>query len=338
MSSPYGRGAARGRAGRGELLGTALKYPESNGSRLLRERIALFYPGATADNVLVTTGTSEANYTTLWGLLEKGDRAAMMLPVLSPGLGPGASVRGDGRRLSARREAGRAARGDGRSTSRACGSAVSPKTRVVMVTNPNNPTGAVLTEGEMDAIVRVARSVGAWIVSDEVYRGAESATASRALADVLGPIPQGDRHGRPVEGVRPSRTARSAGSSAPPRRRRPPLGVPGLHDPHPVDALRPAGAGRAGAGAPGRDPRANAGDRPPAAAPGRGLGGPPKVVLDLIPPRAGAIALVRYRLPIGVGGAFRQAAKGKIRPDHAWRATSGSASTCGSATDTTRRS
>ncbi len=69
-----------GEAGRSEFLATALKYPESNGSRLLRERIALFYPGATVENVLVTTGTSEANFTTLWGLLEKGDRAAVMLP------------------------------------------------------------------------------------------------------------------------------------------------------------------------------------------------------------------------------------------------------------------
>jgi aspartate/methionine/tyrosine aminotransferase len=51
--------------------------------------------------------------------------------------------------------------------------AVTRKTRVIMVTNPNNPTGAVLTGEEMDEIVRVARSVGAWIVSDEVYRGAE---------------------------------------------------------------------------------------------------------------------------------------------------------------------
>ena len=45
-----------------------------------------------------------------------------------------------------------------------------------MVTNPNNPTGAVLTEEEMGEIVRIARKAGAWIVSDEVYRGAEVAS------------------------------------------------------------------------------------------------------------------------------------------------------------------
>ena len=47
------------------------------------------------------------------------------------------------------------------------------KTKVVMVCNPNNPTGSVLTEDEMDAIVRVAERRGAWIVADEIYRGAE---------------------------------------------------------------------------------------------------------------------------------------------------------------------
>jgi len=51
--------------------------------------------------------------------------------------------------------------------------AVRPDTRVIVVTNPNNPTGSVLTEDEMEAIVAAARRVGAWIVSDEIYRGAE---------------------------------------------------------------------------------------------------------------------------------------------------------------------
>jgi aspartate/methionine/tyrosine aminotransferase len=53
--------------------------------------------------------------------------------------------------------------------------AVTKRTRLIVVTNPNNPTGAVLTEEEMDAIVDAARSVKAWIVADEVYRGAEVA-------------------------------------------------------------------------------------------------------------------------------------------------------------------
>src|SRR5262249_18295992 len=44
-----------GENGREELLATVLKYPESNGSLLLRERIAQFYPGAAAENILVTT-------------------------------------------------------------------------------------------------------------------------------------------------------------------------------------------------------------------------------------------------------------------------------------------
>jgi aspartate/methionine/tyrosine aminotransferase len=161
-----------GEAGRAELLGLALKYPESNGSRLLRERIAQFYPGATADHVLVTTGCSEANYTTLWGLLEKGDRVAVMVPnyMQAWGLARGYAGRADAYRLVEKR---RGLRDRWALDVGSLERAVTKKTKVIMVTNPNNPTGAVLTEDEMDEIVRVARRVGAWIVADEVYRGAE---------------------------------------------------------------------------------------------------------------------------------------------------------------------
>ncbi|HTY41060.1 MAG TPA: aminotransferase class I/II-fold pyridoxal phosphate-dependent enzyme [Thermoanaerobaculia bacterium] len=155
-----------------ELLGQALKYPESNGSARLRERIADFYPGAAAENVLVTTGCSEANYTTLWGLLEKGDRAAIMIPSYLQGWGLARGYAGsaDAYRLVEKRRGLKTRWAlDVASLERAVGK----KTRLIMVTNPNNPTGAVLTGEEMDAIVRVADRVGAWIVSDEVYRGAE---------------------------------------------------------------------------------------------------------------------------------------------------------------------
>ncbi|HEX4438756.1 MAG TPA: aminotransferase class I/II-fold pyridoxal phosphate-dependent enzyme [Thermoanaerobaculia bacterium] len=154
------------------LLSQPLKYPESNGSRLLRERIALMYPGASADNVLVTNGTSEANYTVLWKLLGPQDRAAVMVPsyLQTNGLAVAYGGRADVYRLVERKVGG------ARRWALDVGSlrrAVGKRTKVVVVTNPNNPTGAVLTGAEMEAIVAAARSAGAWILADEVYRGAE---------------------------------------------------------------------------------------------------------------------------------------------------------------------
>ncbi|MCP4580916.1 MAG: aminotransferase class I/II-fold pyridoxal phosphate-dependent enzyme, partial [candidate division Zixibacteria bacterium] len=55
--------------------------------------------------------------------------------------------------------------------------AVTPKTKLIAVCNPNNPTGYILSDGEMEAIVSAADSVGAWILADEVYRGAERITS-----------------------------------------------------------------------------------------------------------------------------------------------------------------
>ena len=53
--------------------------------------------------------------------------------------------------------------------------AVSAKTRLIVVTNPDNPTGGVLNEDEMQEVLRVARKARAWLLVDEIYRGAELA-------------------------------------------------------------------------------------------------------------------------------------------------------------------
>lgn len=163
-----------GEEDRARLLGQALKYPESDGSQLLRERIALLYPGAAPENILVTNGTSEANFTALWGLLEEGDRAAVMLPTYMQawGLSRAFGGRADAYRL---RLSGKGAARRWALDVASLERAVTRKTRLIVVTNPNNPTGAVLTEAEMNEIVRAARSVNAWILADEVYRGAEVA-------------------------------------------------------------------------------------------------------------------------------------------------------------------
>ena len=177
-------------AEREAFLALTLKYPHSDGSPVLRERIAAFYPGARPENVLVTNGGSEANFTVLWALLDPGDRLAFMIPNYLQGWGLGRAFGGrtdtfrlverprherGGTRRGGRGGTERAGRGAARWAldTRSLERAVGRRTKVVMVTNPNNPTGSVLAEEEMDAVVAVARRANAWIVSDEVYRGAE---------------------------------------------------------------------------------------------------------------------------------------------------------------------
>jgi aspartate/methionine/tyrosine aminotransferase len=154
-----------------KFLSLGLKYPQSDGSPELRQHISVWY-GANADNVLVTNGGSEANFTTLWGILEKGDHAAVMLPNYLQTWGLSRAF------AKARAFYLLARRGQGNDSRWALDieglhKAVTKKTRLIVVTNPNNPTGAVLTEDEMQEVIRVARRANAWLMVDEIYRGAE---------------------------------------------------------------------------------------------------------------------------------------------------------------------
>jgi len=154
-----------------EFMATRLAYPLSEGSMLTRERIAAWYPGATAENVTVVNGGSEANHLSLWTLLEPGDRLAFMVPNYMQGWGLGRHY-SEGTDVFHLRLANDRWALDLDELERA----VTEKTRVVMVCNPNNPTGHVFTEEEISAIVAAASRVGAWLVADEVYRGAEVGT------------------------------------------------------------------------------------------------------------------------------------------------------------------
>ena len=74
---------------RERFLANSLLYCESDGSHVLRERIARFYPDCEAENVTVTNGGAEANYVTLWALLGRENRLACMLPNYLQGWGLG---------------------------------------------------------------------------------------------------------------------------------------------------------------------------------------------------------------------------------------------------------
>ena len=149
------------------LLDVRLGYSQSNGTDLLRGRIAALYDGVSPDQVLVTTGSAEANFVVCWRLVEAGDKVAVMLPnyLQTWGLAQnfGAEVRGFTLRAEAQWEP----------TPEDVRSAIVPGTKLVVVTNPHNPTGHVLSKEMRQAIVRRAAEIGAWLLADEVYQGAE---------------------------------------------------------------------------------------------------------------------------------------------------------------------
>jgi len=150
-----------------EFLDQPLGYSQSNGTIELRERIAALYPGADVDRIEVTNGTSEANYLVALSQLRPGDELAMELPnyMQMPGIARslGATVR------TFRLDQETGWEPDWNELERA----VSSKTRLLYVSNPNNPTGAVLSDTAMQRIGDRCDATGTWLLSDEVYLGAE---------------------------------------------------------------------------------------------------------------------------------------------------------------------
>jgi len=157
-----------GDGGLADRLGaTLLGYSQSNGTIELRKLIARLYPGASEDNVLVTNGSSEANYIAVWSLVEPGDDVVMVLPNYMQTWGLARGFGGTIRSVHLKSELAFQPDLD------ELRSAVTPRTKLILVCNPNNPTGAVLNDASMEAIVAAARSSGAWLLADEVYQGAE---------------------------------------------------------------------------------------------------------------------------------------------------------------------
>jgi len=153
-----------------ELLTTGLNYPQANGTVELRERIAALYPGANPDNVLVTVGCAEANFLAVQTFLAPGDEMVLMLPnymqIWGIAINSGVVVKP----FHLKEDQGWAPDLD------ELNRAISERTRLIAICNPNNPTGRILTTEEMDAIVAAADRVGAWLLADEVYSGAERLT------------------------------------------------------------------------------------------------------------------------------------------------------------------
>jgi aspartate/methionine/tyrosine aminotransferase len=149
------------------ILSTPLGYSQSNGTIPLRESLAALHPGSTPDHIEVTNGTSEANFLLALALVRDGDEVAFQVPNYMQYWGLPKSL---GAKVN---------------TFRLCiendwepdwiefERAVNPRTRLVYISNPNNPSGSILSAAAMRQIVDRCEAVGAYLIADEVYLGAE---------------------------------------------------------------------------------------------------------------------------------------------------------------------
>ncbi|MGE5125560.1 MAG: pyridoxal phosphate-dependent aminotransferase [Betaproteobacteria bacterium] len=118
-----------------------------------------------ADEIVATTGGSEAILFALMACAGVGDEALVVEPFYTNYLAFAAMA---GVKLVALR-----ARGEDGFHLPPIGeweAATTPRTRLVLLCNPNNPTGTVYTRAEVEAVAAFCREHGLFLVSDEVYR------------------------------------------------------------------------------------------------------------------------------------------------------------------------
>lgn len=119
------------------------------------------------DDVLITAGAAEANYLALMQLLEPGDEIVTETPGWPQAEVLGRAIGAEICAIERREEDGWAL------SIPALADAVSDRTKLIFLSNPNNPTGHVLDADALQEIAAIARRVGAWLVVDEVYAGLE---------------------------------------------------------------------------------------------------------------------------------------------------------------------
>ena len=149
------------------FLDIPLGYSQADGTPQLKSAIAAIYKKATPENIMVTTGSSEANLMAAWHLFEKGEEVVLMAPDYAQVWGLAKTFGLKIKPLWLKEELG------WQFDPEDLKALATKKTKVIQVCNPNNPTGSVMGRNQRKALIDAAKDSGAWILSDEVYLGAE---------------------------------------------------------------------------------------------------------------------------------------------------------------------
>jgi aspartate/methionine/tyrosine aminotransferase len=148
-----------------QLLPLKMTYGDIKGSERLRAAVAGLFTARRPDEVLITHGAIGANALVYQSLLGPGEQVVCVVPTYQQHYSIPESLGAQVRRLSLQPNNGYL---PDLSELR---DLVTPATRLIALTNPNNPTGSLMDRAYLEEIVSIADAVGAYILSDEVYRG-----------------------------------------------------------------------------------------------------------------------------------------------------------------------
>ena len=160
-----------------ELLPMKLTYGAIEGSDRLRDAVAALYATRKREHITITHGAIGANALLYESLVEPGDRVVSLLPAYQQHYSIPESQGAELRTLRLREEDGFLPDLD--ELRRLAGA----EAKLIVLSNPNNPTGSLMDRGQLEELARIADHCGAYVLCDEVYRGIDQdggTTASMA--------------------------------------------------------------------------------------------------------------------------------------------------------------
>lgn len=148
-----------------EILNMRLTYGDIEGSHRLRKEITKLYEDIDIENITITHGTIGANALSIFTLVEPGDRVISVLPTYQQHYSIPEAIGADVKILKLEPENNFLPDLD------ELKSHINSKTKLICINNPNNPTGSLMDREFLMEIVEIAKSCGAYVLSDEAYRG-----------------------------------------------------------------------------------------------------------------------------------------------------------------------
>lgn len=146
-----------------------LEYSPSEGIRSFREKLVKYYHrfniNVEVEDVIITTGGSEAVFFSFMACLDPGDEIIVPEPAYANYMAFAISCGAVIKTIPSSIEEGFAL-----PSVEKFEELITPRTKAILICNPNNPTGYLYTQKEMDQIRDIVKKYDLFLFSDEVYR------------------------------------------------------------------------------------------------------------------------------------------------------------------------